>query len=416
MAALVTSLSSRLQGKKFGKVYPRFARPREFIPAKEVDPDAEKFVPRLVPGEELWCAPPPRPRWTCAFELNAQESLNIFNQLLIYRSFKLLHGEPDIATALLNRDKKTCLPLDWSFTVELDTHALCEVRRKHFSRVHLVFWTPRLTTTAKRDALLQTATTFCDALDAFLQQNGHLWDENAELAKAEPWTSLENIAAEKYVSAERLLRATRLHDQRPEARPFAPEERLEVRAVGYLYAAAALQFFVALEALVNLLYTLLLREDFRGGSYERLTVRSEVDLRLVSMHVFCSGFVRQPLVPGTDLWSRIIELRDLRNDLVHGNVTDEHRIFAFVEDSFQFFYSPSTSFRGRRLEAKAEQRLPRAQKQITRKTVESVKDTVDRARQALVEAMDEETGAWVRSWISEALIPPRPQSGTQPRN
>jgi hypothetical protein len=414
MAASVTPISSRLQGTKFGKAYPRFERPREFIPAEEVDPDAERFAPPLVPGQEVACAPPPKPRWTRAFELNAQEYVGLFNQLLIYRALRLLYGEPDIATALLARKERAFLPLDWSFTVELGAQALCEVRRKHFSRIHLVFWTPRLTTAAKRQALQQAAADFRAALGEFLQQNGHLWDEHTELAGAKPWTSIQNIAAEKYVSAERLLAAAPLHDQRPEARPIAPEERLEVRSVGYLYAAAALQFFVALEALVNVLYTLLLREEFRGGSYERLTVRSEIDLRLVSMHVFCSGFVKQPLEPGSDLWTRIIELRDLRNDLVHGNVTEEHRIYTFVEDGFQFFYSPSTDFRGRRLEAKARRRLPRAQTRITRKTVEAVKETVDQARDALIAAMDERTAAWVRSWINEAVIPPTPHDAVSP--
>jgi hypothetical protein len=128
------------------------------------------------------------------------------------------------------------------------------------------------------------------------------------------------------------------------------------------------------------------------------------------MHVFCSGFSKQPISPGSDLWQRIIDLRDFRNDMVHGNITEEHRLHSFTEDGFLFFYSASTDFRGRKLEAKAARVLPRAQTQITRKTVHSVKATVDEVRAAILAAMDQETGQWVNSWISTPLVPPRTPS------
>jgi len=184
-------------------------------------------------------------------------------------------------------------------------------------------------------------------------------------------------------------------------------ETLDVSAVGYLYAAAATQFFVALEALVNLLYTLLLRPEFQSRTYERLTVRSEIDLRLVAMHVFCTGFSAQTVLPGSELWQRIVDLRNFRNDLLHGNVLEEHMIYSFTEDNFLFFYSPSTDFRGRKLQAKAERSLPRAQTRIVRRTVESIKATVDDVRSALLAAMDQDTAQWVQSWISTPFVPPR---------
>ena len=68
---------------------------------------------------------------------------------------------------------------------------------------------------------------------------------------------------------------------------------------------------------------------------------------------------------------------------------------------------PPTDFRGRKLEAKLARTLPRAQTQISRRVVQSVKDTVDELRSELVAAMDDETKTWVNSWLRSPFIPPR---------
>jgi hypothetical protein len=406
MPSSVTPLTRKLRPTKFGSRYPRFGRSATFLPAAEVDANAIRFTPS-PPGYALFLAPPPKAKWARTLELNAMEQIKVFNQPLIYRALKLLHGDPDIASAWRADDHSAAHAVDWSYTLSIDAHALCEVRSKHFSRVHLDFWTPRLRTAEQKEHLAKVAVAFCAALNEFLEQNVHIWDEATDLPTTNDSTTLSNIASEKYESADRLLSAATLLDQRPKAKPVPAGESLGVQAVGYLYAAAAMQFFIALEALVNLLYTLLLRPEFRGRTYERLTVRSEIDLRLISMHVFCSGFSKQPISAGSDLWQRIIDLRDFRNDMVHANITEEHRLHTFTEDDFLFFYSASTDFRGRKLEAKAASALPRAQTQITKRTVRSVKTTVDEVRAAILAAMDQETGQWVNSWISTPLVLPR---------
>jgi len=406
MNSSITAITRRLHATKFGKTYPRFKRASTLSPATEIDTDALGFT--FVPaGYELFLALPPRGRWTRSLELNAQEYIKVFNQPLMYRALKLLHGAPDVVTALGTKDLATCHPVDWSYTLVLGSYALCEVRSKHYSRVHLDFWTPRLRAAEKKGDLAKLAGSFCAAITEFVEQNGHIWDEGTDLPASEPSKAISNVAAEKYRSAERLLSAATLLDQRPAARPIPVAETLDVSAVGYLYAAAATQFFVALEALVNLLYTLLLRPEFQSRTYERLTVRSEIDLRLVAMHVFCTGFSAQTVLPGSELWQRIVDLRNFRNDLLHGNVLEEHMIYSFTEDNFLFFYSPSTDFRGRKLQAKAERSLPRAQTRIVRRTVESIKATVDDVRSALLAAMDQDTAQWVQSWISTPFVPPR---------
>jgi hypothetical protein len=373
-------------------------------PASEVDPEAERFTP-APPGFTLFLAQPPRPDWVRVLELNAEEHLKTFSQPLVYRALKLLHGVSDVITLLVSDDHKSAHGLDWSYTLTAGEDVLCEVRSKHFSRVHLEFWTPAEGTS--RDRLVEVAFTLCAALSEFLEQNGHIWEEATDLPADEAMSGIANVAAEKLHGAERLLAAAVMLDERPLARPIAPGEPVDVPAVGYLYSSAALQFFVALEAFVNLLYVVLLRPEFRTRIYERLAARFEIDLRLASMQVFCDGFASQPIAPGSDLWERVIQLRDFRNDLVHGNITEEHRVYSFVDDSFLFFYSPASDFRGRKLEAKAERGLPRAQTQITRRTVESVQATVNEVRSALIAAMDAETMSWVQSWLSSPAVPPR---------
>jgi hypothetical protein len=338
-------------------------------------------------------------------ELNAEEHLRTFNQLLIYRALKLLYGPPDVVSALVNPDRTRAVAVDWSFSLTLSDKALCELRRRHSSRVHLAIWTPRLQDANGRKELGERIAIFCEKLDAFLEQNGHLWDEASDLPAANPHTATENVAAQKYRGAERLLAAAKMHDLRPAASVLPVGSPLEVPSVGYLYAAAAVQYFVALEALVNLLYTLLMRPEFRNRTYQRMTIHSEVDLRLAALHVFCQGFQRQPLTPGSDLWNQVVSLRDFRNDMVHGNVTEEHSIHVLSEDHFMFFYSPSSDFRGRKLEARRQ--LPRNQTRIDAKTVGRIKATVDQVRVVLLDAMDATTRAWVISWIDEAFIPPR---------
>lgn len=405
MASTVTPISRRLHSTKLASAYPRYARKVTLRPVSAVDPTAEIYIDRA--DCELGLAPPPRSRWRRILELNAEEHLKTFNQLLIYRALKLLYGAPDVVAALLNREKNAAYPVDWSFSITLSEHAICEIRSRHYSRIHLVVWAPRVRSLEAREVLTDSIVKFCEHLDTFLELNGHLWDESTDLSSSNPQTAIGNVAAEKYRGAKRLQSAAKTHDRRPAAAPLPIGSALEVPSVGYLYAAAAVQYFVALEALVNLLYTLLLRDEFRNRTYQRLTIHSEVDLRLASLHVFCKGFVSQPLKPGSDLWNRVIELRDFRNDLVHGNVTDEHSIHSMNEDFFLFFYSPSSDFRGRKLEARRKLRLPRNQTRIDAKTVVQVKATVDEVREALLAAMDEPTRVWVGGWLNEAFIPPR---------
>jgi hypothetical protein len=141
MNTSVTRLSRKLHATKFGSVYPRQARETTLYPAGKVDPEAANFV-HVEEGYKVGVAKPPRPNWHRSLELNAQQSLNCFNQPLLYRALYLLYGEPDVVTALVSEVQSTAHALDWSYTLTINPSIFCEVRSKNYSRVHLVFWGP----------------------------------------------------------------------------------------------------------------------------------------------------------------------------------------------------------------------------------------------------------------------------------
>jgi hypothetical protein len=406
MAAPVVPIGRRLHSRKFAARYPRYIREPEFYAAADIDEYALRYTPP-APGHVLYVAGAPEPKYICSIDLNAQEYITNFNQPLVYRILTLLYGRPDVVSAYANADQSSKFPVDWSFMFEVDKSLLGEVRNKHTSRVHLSFWTPRLRTTVSRSTVKERVLKCIKDINELVDQNLHLWDESTEIGKLSSSRAISNVPAEKYKGAELMLEAAQNMDRRPKPAVLSYGDSIPLQSVGYLYASAAVQFFVALESFVNLLYSELLRPEFRQGTYERLTVRSEIDLRLVSMHVFCEGFASQPIKPGTDLWNQILELRDFRNDLVHGNITKEHEIHSFMEDGHLFFYSPATDFRGRRLEGKPARAFSRAQTQITRQTVESIKKTVDAVRNNIVNALDTDTRNWIESWLWRSLVPPR---------
>ena len=164
-------------------------------------------------------------------------------------------------------------------------------------------------------------------------------------------------------------------------------------------------FFVSFESFVNLLYRLLLRIEFRSDTYARLTVRSDLDLRLLSLHVFCRGFHTQAVEPDSPLYGQLLQLRDFRNDVVHCNITEEHECHSLEEDGFMFFYLPAGDYRGRKKEESIPKGFSRFQPNIGEDTVTRTKEIVDALREAILAAMEPETRAWVLSWLWRPNIP-----------
>lgn len=191
----------------------------------------------------------------------------------------------------------------------------------------------------------------------------------------------------------------------PEIRDLEYGEALKTSTGGSIYLSVAILFVIALESLINTIYHLLLKSEFQAEAYERITTRADIDIRLISVHVFCDGFLKQILTPHTDLWKRLLKLRKFRNDIVHGNVTPDHYVYTLQEDSNTFFYSGLTDFRGRKAEDKAHRHFPTTMAQVNKNIVTEIKETVDLIVKAIIDAANDETRQWINSWIWEAMIP-----------
>ena len=63
----------------------------------------------------------------------------------------------------------------------------------------------------------------------------------------------------------------------------------------------------------------------------------------------------------------MMKLRTFRNNVIHGNITDELKVYSIVEDNIMFFYGPTTDYRGKSAEKKAENQFPVKMPQVTKK-------------------------------------------------
>lgn len=403
MTGDVTRLKQKLNSKKFASAYPRHWR-EETTLREVIEQDILRYVPPVEGHVYGAVKEEPKSGYVKLAEHNLEDFLPHFNQLLVYRILRLLYGPPDILSAYVSPCGESCSPVDWGFSFSVQPDQIGEIRNKFTSRVYLSYWAPAGPATAetharRNAAMAECLTTFEDAVE----KNLHLWNEKDELGDRAGRVAIINVPAQKYKGGELLLSRARESDRRSARKALEYGETPPLLSVGHLYLSAATMFFVAFESFVNLLYRMLLREEFRGKTYERL-VRLDLDLRLVSMHVFCRGFESQTVLPNSDLWTRLIQLRDFRNDVVHGNITAEHECHSIQEDGFTFFYSPAGDYRGRKSEASVPKGLSRFQPNVTEETVHVTKQTVDDLREAILAAMEPKTRAWVTSWLWQPII------------
>lgn len=195
--------------------------------------------------------------------------------------------------------------------------------------------------------------------------------------------------------------------RRPGTKFFNYIENPKVLSTGAINLSSAIFFIIALESLVNALYSLLIKKEFDARDYERITIKSDLDIRLLTIHLFCSGFKSQIISPQTELWNNMLKLREFRNTVIHGNLTDDDKVYSVMEDKINYFYGPTLDYRGKSAEKKAKNRFPVTMPQITGKIVLSIKEIVDEIVKSILTAMNDETKNWVEGWIKELMIPPR---------
>lgn len=406
--------------EKFAKKYKREPRQNSKLSSEHIDESMRPFLqpdtPEIISAITL---DSPVPSYELLYEVDLQDTLRYFNSILIYRILKKMYTNPDIVAAFISRkatgksikDEITgCGATDWSYSMRIDGSLIAEIRSMfHNTRSKLRFWScymPDDEKTKKEYGRLMAG--FLNDFNKTIENNRYLFEE-AELLKNKhlEYSAAKNIFAEKYKAAETLLSFADTFEIKGQKVQLKFEENPKVSSAGAIYLSSTIFFIIALESLVNALYSLLIKKEFDAENYERITIKSDLDIRLCTMHLFCNGFKSQIISPQTGLWNNMRKLREFRNIVIHGNLTDDDRVYSVIEDKIMFFYGPTLDYRGKSAEKKAGNRFPVTMPQITGKIVLSIKEIVDEIVKSILTAMNDETRNWVEGWIKELMIPPR---------
>lgn len=411
----VTQIKQKLHSDRLAKTYPRVGRDNQDLSAEHITDEMAPFCHPQTPDSVCVVAKEnPFEDLEFMLEIDLQDTIPYFNSLLIYRILKLSYGMPDILGAVCDTNTlddtriigKT--GLDWGYTVRITDDLFAEVRSIHNNtRFKLRYWMMENPNNPVRKKIYgEKMAEFLKAFSDCVEKNAHLFDERKDVVdEAKSMSAFSNVFAEKYNSAIQILDIAKNIDHLPEKKDLGWEEKITVNTAGSLYLSSAIFFIIALETLVNTIYHLLLKPEFGHEVYERATIRADLDVRIISAHLFCDGFNKSILTPGTDLWSRVLKLRKFRNDVFHGNITPDHYVYVIPEDIFAFFYGGIMDFRGRKGEEKAKKNYPTTMPQINLTVVSEIKETVDQMIVAIKEAANHENRIWLDSWLWEAMVP-----------
>ena len=431
----------QLHSKQFSVKYPRLER--------DSGPLAEKNVPaqlksRLVGSIEAsiedvtavyaTTLEVPRPSLVHLIDRNLAEIIPHphFNRLLIYRMLNLMYGRPDILGGWVfapedgkGEPRLLAGEMDWGYTIQIDTNIVGEIRSTEgMAQFASRFWCGEdFFQTGSEETINKAIRQFVIDLVNAVESNLHLFSESIDTKNKNTTTNYgtTNLFAMHYLSGERLIKLTEklqvLSDQQDlsssdtvedavnemNVAPYLRDAVNEMNMAPYLDTSAAINFAISLEAFINAIYHTLLRDDFQYEAYDRMTTKSDLDMRLLNMHIFCDGFQSCVVSPGDEIWKRFIQLRDFRNIKVHGSVMDEHQDYLIMEDNMFFGYSPSLHFRGRKEERKRGKNIA-SSVFIQHHTVTEIKNIVDDIVEAILAAMDQDTCTWVKTWLHQTVI------------
>ncbi|MCK4826642.1 hypothetical protein KA005_63480, partial [bacterium] len=161
-----------------------------------------------------------------------------------------------------------------------------------------------------------------------------------------------------------------------------------------LYVSAIVFFLMALEGFINLLYKFLLKPQFRGKEYERAIWKTDLEMRILHLPIYCNGFSSDDINPDDVSYKQWLKLRPFRNNLLHANITEENEFIITVEDHFLFQYNPLFQLTKQKSKKTHTQQL-----YIRKKDVVQVKQSVEKFASAIIGKMDETEKRWVMSWI-----------------
>lgn len=414
MTSKVVQIPKKHHSPWFVRKYPR--ENREHIDLTDnISEDLRQFYPPVTENTCYVVAEePPFSEFTYFKELHLSDAVINFNPLLMYKLLKSMYGLPDVVGGFIVSPDHNNPKLgvgDWSYTLRLDNNTVSEIRSIFINTGHIIrFWTDKEYDNEGHDKQGAIIYQFGQDLNKVISNNLHLFSEKEELRKSNQINSpyaYENAFAVTYKSANNLYELANSIDIKPQPTRLQWNENPQVITAGSMYMASIVFYVIAMETLLNTLYELFLNDEYRQYPYARVTNKADLEIRLSTIHLFCKYFKHHVVPTNSELWKDISCLREFRNDIVHGNIKDEHHVHCFIEDNFCFYYSPNMDFRGITEENKTKDSFPRVMSSIDKSEVMRAKSIVDELIKNLLDAMEEESKAWVESWLHELVIPPR---------
>jgi hypothetical protein len=337
----------------------------------------------------------------------------INNDLLLYRLLKDLFGPADIITAYykINTDAKVSLiPFEWGYTFkppsEMSEFFYIEIQKRTYcSRPYLIVWilSDHDYSDNERRKIADFVKEFLQDLNEHISKNKFLFNESEK--KGAQSAAVINVFAEKYEAGNILFAHAKEFDTSHGYNKIKIGEKIGIFNTGTLYLAAATYYLIALEGYANMVLELLLKPEFRDKLYRRATFEADLDIRLLSLPLYCIGFAKQGLTNKSAAYKKLWGIRDFRNQIFHNNITEFHRIYVLKEDHYQFYFDPMTDkpilSSGNSINLK----LPTRREQVGREHVEFIKRTVDEIVHAIIDSMAGDYKGWATKWLHNPAVP-----------
>ena len=335
---------------------------------------------------------------------NLENLIFRFNSLLLYRILKLTYGNPDITGAIVSKARgEGILVADWGYTLKINKTLFAEVRSVQKNRwLILQFWSTFSPNKISDKRKMKTSIIkFLEDLKEDYDKNSYLFKEEKTVSSQTP-RAIVNVFSEKYKAANRLSDLALYDISEDSAEDILVDDETPAATLRYIYLSAATLFIVSLEGFINIIFHFLLKDELRQKDQEKKIRMLDIESKLAQIHLLCNGFERCAVPLGSELWKKFSEIRTLRNEILHGNITDEHNIFSIIEDHLIFSYYPATEFRGSPKEER--RRLSPSMPNFSSRHVDQIKKIVDDVKDALLEAMDEQTRYWANRWLHDSVI------------
>lgn len=392
---------------------PQLTRPIEPVVAKEraLHPD---LGPNMVWYTSRYSGPGQGHK---EFSFGRLRDLGLAPELLVYRVLRDLYGAPDVITLAIPKDAfkasrgsepvKGAFPWEWSFMLKASSDAFIEVRKEPGTQEpHLAVWVPKLldVNSSALEAVQGDIDLFIREFAQTLKNSKHLVNSKEIKATSSTLGPLNIYGDMLAAGDEQMAAVSRLGKQyRNKVGKDTDRAGLISTSLGTFYLAAAVNYLLALEAFVNLISVLLRKEEFQGKEFDRATIKADFELRLLSLSLYCVGFVRTPFPPSSPIFNQVRRLRDFRNNLLHGNLSmDDHVSYVVNEDLFMFHWWPGMDHYD---ETVPFEKLPLAKQLFREEHAKTVRKLVEEIVDGIADSMEPKYKAWVETWRRAMLIP-----------